>query len=140
MENKSSKIKWLYGLAIFQLVASMLFIAILIYLAINIPEDELWKGFINTFSTDFYELSKAERFEMAGMLAVGPFLFAFTSIFVILAVRNRTTRSYYIALIFLIISALSGVLSLTMPPIIVIMLIMFGIPEVKHYLKGSLLF
>ncbi len=135
MEVKTSKIKWLYGLSIFQLILSMIFIAALIYIAIKIPNDAFWQGFIEALDPAFYELNEAERFELAGMYSVGPFLFAFTSIFVILAIRNRTKRSYYIALFFLIISALSGLPSLTMPPVIVVMLIMFGLPQVKHYLK-----
>ncbi len=133
--KKAKSIKWLYGLAIFQLILSMLFIFILIYIAAEIPADAFWQGFINALDSNFYELNKAERFELAGMYSAGPFLFAFTSIFVILSVRNRTKRSYYLALFFLIFSTLTGIASLTMPPVIVIMLILMGVPEVKHYLK-----
>ena len=133
--EKSRSIKWLYGLAIFQLTLSMLFIFILIYIAAEIPADDFWQGFINALDANFYNLNKAERFELAGMYSAGPFLFSFASIFVILSVRNRTKRSYYLALFFLIFSTLTGIASLTMPPVIVIMLILMGVPEVKHYLK-----
>ena len=133
--KKTDYIKWLYGLAIFQLLLSMMFIFILIYIASEIPSDQFWKGFIEALDNKFYEIDRADRFQLAGMYSFGPFLFAFTSIFVILSVRNRTKLNYYLALFFLIFSSLTGIASLTMPPVIVIMLILFGIPKVKNYLK-----
>ena len=136
--KKPRSTKWLYGLAIFQLIASILFIGVLIYIAAEIPQEEFWQGFIAALDGSFYELNKSERFELAGMYSVTPFLFAFASIFVILSVRNRTKRSYNLALVFLIISVLIGVPSLSMPPLIVIMLIMFaGSQNAKKYLKAS---
>ena len=68
-ENKANKISWLYGLAIFQLTVSLIFIATLIYIASELPTEEFWEGFLGPPWDVENLLRRAEHFRWYGASA-----------------------------------------------------------------------